>query len=156
VVAAAGNDGEDSVSFPASYASVIAVGAVDGRKQRAPYSNYGSALDVVAPGGDLDRNDDNDQYPDGVLQQTFSPTRARLEGRYDVFGYFFVEGTSEATPHVAAIAALLYHQGIKDPTAIRKAIESTAEDLGGSGRDDQFGYGLVRPAEALKGLGINK
>jgi len=156
VVAAAGNDGSDKVSFPASYASVIAVGAVDGRKQRAPYSNYGSALDVVAPGGDLDRDDDSDGYPDGVLQQTFSPTRAAREGRYDVFGYFFVEGTSEATPHVAAIAALLYNQGIKDPTAIRKAIESTAEDLGAAGRDDQFGHGLVRPAEALKGLGINK
>jgi serine protease len=156
VVAAAGNDGSDKVSFPASYASVIAVGAVDGRKQRAPYSNYGSALDVVAPGGDLDRDDDSDGYPDGVLQQTFSPTRAAREGRYDVFGYFFVEGTSEATPHVAAIAALLYNQGIKGPTAIRKAIESTAEDLGAAGRDDQFGYGLVRPAEALKGLGINK
>lgn len=156
IVAAAGNDGKSGVSFPASYSSVIAVGSVDGRKQRAPYSNFGAELDIMAPGGDLDRNDDNDQYPDGVLQQSFSPTRARLEGRYDVFGYFFVEGTSEATPHVAAVAALLYHQGIKDPTAIRKAIESTAEDLGASGRDDQYGYGLVRPAEALKGLGINQ
>jgi len=156
VVAAAGNDGEDGISFPASYANVIAVGAVDARKHRAPYSNYGSDLDVVAPGGDLDRDDDDDGYPDGVLQQTFSPLLAATQGRYDAFAYYFVEGTSNATPHVAAVAALLYHQGIKDPAAIRKAIESTAEDLGATGRDDQFGWGLVRPAEALKGLGINK
>jgi serine protease len=155
VVAAAGNDGKGTVSFPASLSNVIAVGAVDGRKQRAPYSNWGSALDVVAPGGDLDRDDDRDGYPDGVLQQTFSPTAAR-GGRYDQFGYYFVEGTSQATPHVAALAALLVRQGITDPAAVKKAIESTAEDLGASGRDDQFGYGLIRPSEALKGLGINK
>jgi len=156
VVAAAGNEDNDGIAFPASHAAVIAVGAVDGRKQRAPYSNYGSALDVVAPGGNLDRDDDNDGYPDGVLQQTFDPLLAATQGRYDDFAYFFVEGTSEATPHVAAVAALLYHQGIKDPAAIRKAIESTAEDLGDPGRDDRYGHGLVRPAEALKGLGINK
>jgi serine protease len=155
VVAAAGNDGKAIVGFPASLANVIAVGAVDGRKQLTPYSNYGTALDVVAPGGDLDRDDDKDGYPDGVLQQTFSPTAAKA-GRYDQFGYYFVEGTSQATPHVAALAALLMRQGITDPVAVKKAIESTAEDLGAPGRDDRFGYGLIRPAEALKGLGINK
>jgi serine protease len=155
VVAAAGNDGRGTVGFPASLANVIAVGAVDGRKQRAPYSNWGSALDVVAPGGDLDRDDDKDGYPDGVLQQTFSPTAAKL-GRYDQFAYYFVEGTSQATPHVAAVAALLVRQGITDPAAVKKAIEATAEDIGTPGRDDQFGYGLIRPAEALKGLGVNK
>lgn len=155
VVAAAGNEDEGSVSFPASLANVIAVGAVDSRKQRAPYSNYGSALDVMAPGGDLDRDDDRDGYPDGVLQQTFSPTAARA-GRYDQFGYYFVEGTSQATPHVAALAALLMRQGITSPAAVQRAIESTAEDLGAAGRDDRFGHGLIRPSEALKGLGINK
>jgi serine protease len=155
VVVAAGNDSKGTVSFPASLSNVIAVGAVDGRKQRAPYSNWGSALDVVAPGGDLDRDDDKDGYPDGVLQQTFSPTAAKA-GRYDQFGYYFVEGTSQATPHVAALAALLMRQGITDPAAVKRAIESTAEDLGAPGRDDEFGYGLIRPAEALKGLGINK
>ncbi len=57
VVAAAGNDGEGTVSFPANLSNVIAVGAIDGRKIRAPYSNFGSALDVVAPGGDIRRDD---------------------------------------------------------------------------------------------------
>jgi hypothetical protein len=67
-----------------------------------------------------------------------------------------VVGTSQATPHVAAVACLLYRQGITDPDAIRAAIEQTAEDLGAAGRDDTFGFGLVRPSVALTGLGLNR
>jgi serine protease len=161
VVAAAGNDGEAHISFPASLPNVIAVGAVDGRKVKAPYSNFGPELSVVAPGGDLRRDDTGpdgvpDGRPDGVLQQTFDPDVAEIEHRYDDFHYFFVVGTSQATPHVAAVAALLYRQGITDPAAIRAAIETTAEDLGATGRDDTFGHGLIRPALALRGYGLNQ
>jgi serine protease len=161
VVAAAGNDGEGTVSFPASLASVIAVGAVDGRKARAPYSNFGSALDVMAPGGDNRRDDVGpglrpDTFPDGILQQTFDPDTAAETGRYDDFAYFFVVGTSQACPHVAALAALLYRQGITDPEAIQAAIETTAEDLGSAGRDNNFGHGLIRPSVALSGMGLNQ
>ena len=56
---------------------------------------------------------------------------------------------------MAALAALLYQQGIKSPTAIKAAMEQTAEDLGAAGRDDTFGNGLIRPSLALKGLGLN-
>jgi len=51
---------------------------------------------------------------------------------------------------------LLIRQGITDPGAVKAAIEQTAEDLGDSGRDDQFGHGLIRPVEALKGLGLGR
>lgn len=156
VVAAAGNDGRDGLSFPASMPGVIAVGAVDVRKHRAAYSNFGKDLDVVAPGGDLDRDDDGDGRPDGVLQQTFDPDAAAVTGRFDDFAYFFVDGTSSATPHVAALAGLLIRQGITNPAAVKAAIESTAEDLGAAGRDDHFGHGLIRPAVALKGLGLGQ
>ena len=155
LVASAGNESASRVSFPAAHPRVIAVGAVDVRKRRAPYSNTGSELDVVAPGGDLDRDDDNDGRPDGVLQQTFDPDVA-ARGRYDSFAYFYVDGTSQASPHVAAVAALLVRQGITSPAAVQAAIQNTAEDLGAAGRDDQFGYGLVRPVEALTGLGLNQ
>jgi serine protease len=160
VVAAAGNDGVGTVGFPAAYENAIAVGAVDGRKVRAPYSNFGSALDIVAPGGDIRRDDTGvngapDGRPDGVLQQTFDPDAAEV-GIFDDFAYFFVVGTSQATPHVAAVACLLYRQGITDPDAIRAVIEQTAEDLGSAGRDDTFGFGLVRPSVALTGLGLNR
>jgi serine protease len=161
VVASAGNDGEGTVIFPASLANVIAVGAIDGRKRKAPYSNFGTALDVMAPGGDNDRNDTGpgqlpDEYPDGILQQTFDPRTAARTGRYDDFGYFFVDGTSAAAPQVSALAALLYRQGITDPAAIQASIQSTAEDLGAPGRDNTFGHGLMRPAVALTGLGLNR
>ena len=156
VVAAAGNEGSGSISFPATMANVIGVGGVDARKRRAPYSNFGPELDVVAPGGDLDRDDDDDGRPDGVLQQSFDPETAFFVGRYDGFAYFFVMGTSQATPHVAALAALLYRQGITDPAAVQAVIEQTAEDLGSPGRDNNFGHGLIRPSEALKGLGLNQ
>jgi len=159
VVAAAGNDGRGTVSFPAALPNVIAVGAIDGRKQKAPYSNFGTELDLVAPGGDNRRDDTGpngapDGRPDGILQQTLDPDSAE-RGIFNDFGYFFVTGTSQATPHVAALAALLYQQGIKNPTAIKAAMEQTAEDLGASGRDDTFGNGLIRPSLALKGLGLN-
>jgi serine protease len=159
VVAAAGNDGRGTVSFPAALPNVIAVGAVDGRKQRARYSNFGPEIDLVAPGGDIRRDDTGpngvpDGRPDGILQQTLDPDSAE-QGIYNDFSYFFVDGTSQATPHVSAVAALLYQQGIHDPIAIKAAMEQTAEDLGAAGHDDTFGSGLVQPAEALKGLGLN-
>jgi serine protease len=159
VVAAAGNDGRGTVSFPAALPKVIAVGALDGRKQKAPYSNFGPELDLMAPGGDIHRDDTGnnglpDGRPDGILQQTFDPDSA-ANGIYDDFAYFFVTGTSQATPHVSALAALLYQQGIHDPLAIKAAMEQTAEDLGTPGRDDTYGNGLIRPALALKGLGLN-
>ncbi len=156
VVAAAGNDGGASVDFPAAFPNVIAVGAVDLRKLKTGYSNFGSGLDFVAPGGDLDRDDDGDGDPDGILQQTFDPTTARVEGRYDDFAYFYFDGTSQATPHVAAAAALLISQGITDPAAVRAALEQSAEDLGPPGRDDSYGHGLIKPADALKGLGLGQ
>lgn len=161
VVAAAGNDGAAKVSFPAALPNVIGVGAVDGRKMKAPYSNFGPELSVVAPGGDIRRDDTGpdgvpDGRPDGVLQQTFDPDVAEQEGRYDDFAYFFVVGTSQATPHVAALAALLYRQGITLPAAIKAAIENSADDLGTPGRDDTFGHGLINPVAALKGYGLNQ
>jgi serine protease len=155
VVASAGNDNTSPVDFPAGFSNVIAVGSVDLRKVKASYSSFGADLDLMAPGGDNRRDDNNDGRPDGVLQQTFDPDAATL-GRYDNFAYYFVVGTSQAAPQVSALAALLARQGVRDPRAIQALMEKTAEDLGASGRDDQFGWGLIRPAEALKGLGLSR
>jgi hypothetical protein len=60
---------------------------------------------------------------------------------------------------VSALAALLFSQGITQPSAVRAAIEQTAERLGGAspgGRNDTYGNGLIRPAAALAGLGFNQ
>jgi serine protease len=157
LVASAGNDDEGMISFPASNSKVIAVGGIDQPKQKAPYSNFGEQLSVVAPGGDCDVDSDRDGFPDCVFQQMPDP-RAIAGGRHDVFCYCGLDGTSMAAPHVSALAALVISQGITDPAAVRAAIEQTAERLGGAaagGRNDNFGHGLIRPEAALSGLGLN-
>jgi serine protease len=157
VVAAAGNSGKGTVEFPANQSNVLAVGALDHRKEKASYSNTGSDLDFVAPGGDCDRDDNADGFGDCVFQQMPDPHFVE-QGRYDQFCYCGLDGTSMATPHVAAAAALLFSQGFTDGAAVRAALEQTAERLGGApagGRNDTYGNGLVLPAAALPGLGLN-
>jgi serine protease len=156
-VAAAGNSGSALIEFPANLPDVIAVGALDARKERATYSNTGADLDLMAPGGDCDRDDNGDGYGDCIYQQMPDPDFLKI-GRHDAFCYCGLDGTSMATPHVAAAAALLFSQGFTDPAAVRAALEQTAERLGGApadGRNDTYGHGLIRPANALPGLGFD-
>jgi serine protease len=154
IVAASGND-DGPVDFPAALDEVIAVGAVTARRQKAFYSNFGPELDLVAPGGDPREDVGGDGFPDFVFQQTFDPRDAAV-GRYDNFGYLGKVGTSMASPHVAAAAALLISQGITSAQAVRHALEQSADDLGMSGRDDTFGHGLINLEKALSGLGLNR
>jgi len=156
VVAAAGNTG-GSVRFPADQSNVVGVGALNAVKELAFYSNRGPELDLVAPGGDCESDDDHDGTLDCVFQQTLR-FAAVQQGRYDDFCYCGLEGTSMATPHVAAAAALLYSQGFTDVASVRAALEQTAERLGGApagGRNNAYGNGLIRPAAALPGYGFN-
>ncbi len=159
VVAAAGNDGEEGnrPSYPAQYAmdieGAIAVGAVDFAQRRPPYSNVNDYLEIAAPGGNVEADLNGDGFGDGVLQQTLD-FEAVAEGRFNEFGYFFLNGTSMASPHVASMAALLIDQGITDPKAVEAALKAFATDLGPSGRDSEYGYGLINPRATLRGLGL--
>lgn len=148
IVAAAGNDGANVISYPAAYDQyVIAVGATRYDEALAYYSNYGSNLDLVAPGGDLNVDQNGDGYADGVLQNTFNPN---TKNRSD-FGYWFFQGTSMAAPHVAGVAALVLAKGnATTPDQVRAALQEKAEDLGAVGRDDTYGYGLVDAYAALQ------
>ncbi len=156
VVAATGNDGVSSLYYPAQYDEVIAVGAVRYDGHRAPYSNYGAGIDLVAPGGQLfadshystdphnetvlDQN--NDGEPDGILQQT-CVTQA-----CDSFDEYYYEGTSQAAPQVSGAVALLLSAGI-DSAHIPTILQNSAKDLGPAGYDTTYGWGLLDVAQAL-------
>jgi len=145
IVCASGNDGRSTVSYPAAYTQCIAVGATRFDGKRTSYSNYGSALDIVAPGGDTSVDQNHDGYGDGILQQTFP------QGNPNSFGYYFFQGTSMATPHVAGVAALVLsaHPNYTNEQ-VRTALQSTAKDLGTAGWDQYYGYGLVNAYAAVR------
>ncbi|MCL5962695.1 MAG: S8 family peptidase [Chloroflexi bacterium] len=155
VVAAAGNAGASSVGYPAAYDNVISVGATRYDQSRAYYSNYGLALDLVAPGGDWRVDQNGDGYADGVLQQTFCNPNWDPGGCSSTmpsqFGYYFFQGTSMAAPHVSGVAALLISQGAATtPDQVRRALKSTAKDLGAVRWDQFYGCGLVQAYDALR------
>lgn len=148
IICAAGNEylWGNSPLYPAAYdAYCIAVGATRYDETKSYYSNTGSYLDIAAPGGDLTVDQNGDGYADGVLQNTFNPNSKNTKE----FGYWFFQGTSMAAPHVAGVAALLISNGVTGPDNIRAALESTAEDLGTTGWDETYGWGLVDAAAAL-------
>jgi serine protease len=147
IVAAAGNDSFDRVSYPAALPGVVSVGAVTEHGCLAVYSNTGTGLDVVAPGGG-----DDAALPGqpacqpqaslrSILQISF--TRKNRAFRYPTS----YEGTSMAAPHVTATAALIIASGVlgKKPTAkaLERRLKSTARDLGTPGPDKQYGAGLI-------------
>ncbi|MGI8944848.1 MAG: S8 family serine peptidase [Thermoleophilaceae bacterium] len=143
VVAAAGNDGRPAVGWPAAHPTVVAVGAVSRDLTRARYSNYGRALDLVAPAGAGDRLDTGNGPPDGVLAQT-------LKGGPADFCFCFTASTSAAAAEVSGVAALLVGSGrTRGPAQVRAALRSGARDLGAPGRDAEYGRGLVQARRAL-------
>ena len=128
IVAAAGNDG-GAVGVPARLAGVIAVGAVDSTRVRAPFSAGGRALDLVAPGVD-------------ILQQTLDGVGGYADRSWS--------GTSMASPQVAGVAALALAAGrAKTAAGLARLLTRTALDLGVPGRDPAYGAGLVRADAAL-------
>lgn len=124
--AATGNSNSSLVAFPARWSETIAVAATDNRDTRATYSNYGSETDIAAPGTNV-----------------WSLSAG-------VGGYVLKSGTSMATPHVTAVAALLWSY---DPSLTREEVRgyllSTARDLGTPGNDIYFGAGRLDAAAAL-------
>ncbi len=125
--AATGNQGSPATRYPAGYAAVVGVGATTSSGQRASYSNFGNnAVDLVAPGG---------AASDGVLT-----TGIVASGGYD---YPRVNGTSFASPHVAAVAALCMGLAPLTPDDVEQILFSTAQDIDDAGMDPETGHGIV-------------
>jgi serine protease len=154
VVAAAGNEDSTTIPYPARAAHVIAVGATTEHGCLANYSNYGRGVTLVAPGGGPDASlpGDPDCHPElpagrDIYQMTFtgsSPAKFGFPGGY--------EGTSMATPHVSAAAAMMIAARVLGPKPSPKQIvarlRATARRLGGPGDRWLYGAGLLDAAAA--------
>lgn len=124
LVAAAGNDGNSTLNYPAAHADVMSVGATDAKDARASFSNCNADVEIAAPGV-------------SILSTTPGGTYTKLSG------------TSMATPHVAGVAAVVMWKKGLTAAATRSALTSTADDKGPAGRDTCYGFGRANLARAV-------
>jgi parallel beta-helix repeat protein len=152
MVAATGN-GSTAVDFPARDSKVLAVGAVKRSGVKAYYSNFGNAIDVVAPSGPCvyhyNKVDCDDDHADSNHTYLWST------GDSSPDGYDFFSGTSAAAPQVSALAGLILslRPGL-DPEDVREIIRYSADDQVGDsadslGFDIYYGYGRINAYKAL-------
>jgi len=133
IIAAAGNSGNTSYSYPASYDSVVSVAAVDSNENLASFSQRNDQVEIAAPGV--------------AVESTWATSTN---------SYATLSGTSMATPHVSAVAGVLW--GLYpacNAADIRATMAATAKDLGAAGRDTSYGHGLVQLQAADTFMGIN-
>lgn len=133
IVAAAGNSNRNAAEYPARYPHVIGVAATDLAGKKAPYSNYGAAVDIAAPGGSNEGK---------ILQETIDPRTNQ-----PVFMGF--QGTSMAAPHVAGVAALIKASGISNPDEVLSVLQKSARTVS-EDPFNHFGAGHLDSTAAVK------
>ena len=135
IVCAAGNS-SGAVGYPAAFPECLAVSAVGPSGNLAWYSSRGKEIALAAPGGDTEmgRNPDG-----GILQNT-------IDGPHHD-DYYAYNGTSMASPHVAAAAALTISRGMRDPAEVREILLRSATKKGPS---DHYGAGVLNVGKAVE------
>jgi serine protease len=130
VVASAGNNYGESVSYPAAYEGVISVSATNWENKLAEFSSYGAFVDIAAPG-------------EAIYNSVFDPMKGS--------SFAHLSGTSMASPIVAGVASLLLskYPDLK-PFEVEAILKMTAKDLGDLGYDTKYGAGLVDAVKALQ------
>ncbi|PEL96125.1 peptidase S8 [Bacillus cereus] len=126
LVAGAGNSSTSKPYYPAAYSNVISVAATDSNDAKWERSNYGSSVDIAAPGVDI---------------MSTIPTNWDPENPYST-----KSGTSMATANVSGVVALLASQGLSN-IQIREAIEKSADKIPGTG--EYWKYGRINAYQAL-------
>lgn len=147
IIASAGNDETHLPSYPAAVEGVVSVSATNLTNGLSYYSNFGSTIDVAAPGGDMRTDLNSDGNPDGILSTLGDDSGSSVNYTYGIN-----QGTSMAAPHVAGVAALMKSiYPDLTPAQFQSALASMelTDDLGTSGWDNQFGYGLINARKAV-------
>jgi len=140
VVAAAGNRGcAAPTTYPAAYPGVIAVGAINHYGSVSSYSNCGAYVDVVAPGT-------------SIRSTMIRRSSSSLQCRYGK-DYCMLSGTSMASPHVAAAAAIIIARTRHRlaAAAVGDLITSRADDIVTPGFDTTSGFGVLNVNRSLIG-----
>ncbi|MCX6668106.1 MAG: S8 family serine peptidase [Euryarchaeota archaeon] len=134
LVASAGNYHGETIAYPGKFDTVICVGAIDQNNQRCNFSNYGPEMDLVAPGTHIVTTGSDFQFPGQIV-------------------YVYFSGTSAATAFVTGVVALLLSRNpLLSNTEVRSILNSTADDLGSSGWDEEYGYGRVNASAAVQAV----
>jgi thermitase len=127
LVAAAGNDGDATLNYPAAYPEVVSVAASDHNDARATFSNANADVEVAAPGVNVLSTIPGGQYSE-------------------------LSGTSMATPHTSGVVGVLWQLFPTDTASgIRSRLDAAVDDLGPAGRDQSFGFGRVNLCKAAGG-----
>jgi subtilisin family serine protease len=150
IIASAGNSGSGKVACPACDPNAISVSSTTWRDELATYSQYGSGLDISAPGGTCYSN----TTEEGCI---FSSVVAGYQGGRVYNGplasnrYAYMQGTSMAAPQVTGTAAIVASKLGLRGSALRSRLYSTADDKGTAGYDTKFGNGRVNAYRAVTG-----
>ncbi|HEU4557486.1 MAG TPA: S8 family serine peptidase [Longimicrobium sp.] len=151
VIAASGNSGTNKVGCPACDVNAVSVGATDWKDVKTSYSQYGSGLDLVAPGGYCYNN----TTEEGCIFSAVVTGYAAAQGLREYSGplaggnYAYMLGTSMAAPQVTGAAAVVASKTGLRGSALRTRLQSTADDKGAAGVDTQYGNGRLNVYRAI-------
>jgi subtilisin family serine protease len=140
VIASAGNSGAGEVSCPACDEDAISVAATNWQDKLSYYTQFGPGLDISAPGGECYSNTTDES----CIYSSY------LDG-----GYAMMQGTSMAAPQVTGTAAIVASKTGLRGAGLRARLESTTDDLGTTGYDEQYGNGRLNSYHAVTGTELS-